>query len=1202
MKQFFYTLAFFVLVSAAGFWGFYQAGSATAPTTKPSKQQRIEEVIEDERRRTQDPALGRPTPEALIGALRETRRLQRRYAEEYGRNDLAAARFREHGPNNIGGRTRVILIDENDPDRNRIFAGGVSGGLWYTEDAGADQPVWQKVNDYLDNICIGALAQDPDDPQIMYMGTGEVYAGIPGLALFKSYDGGYTWELLPATLNGNFQFTQALFVHPETGDIYAGADTGLWRSEDGGASWERVLLAFIDDIEYSDLVNTLYVSTNNQVFKSATGDSGDWTRLSGPGNGFMTSVSRVEIAITKTTPVQIYAVGNRGGDGTEVYQLVDAPGFNWSKRSAPLDLNGVNFTRGQGGYDLEIAVDPRNPQRIFLGGIDLYLSNNGGLGWQQISLWTGGPLQFVHADQHLVIFDEENPQIMYFGNDGGVFRTVNGSVDIYPINTEYNVTQFYAGAIHPEAGRNYLIGGTQDNGSLQIDGPGIQSGREVLGGDGFYCHIDEDEPNIQMVSLYFAAYSLSNDGGQSFGGGASFNGRFVSPSDYDSKNNILYSQTNEGDFYRWEINNGASQLVDVVGENLSLSTVKVDPTVDNRIYIGTFSGTIVRIDDAHTGASVDGVRLASLTGTIGSIDVDSSDSQHLLVTVSNYGVTSVYESMDGGENWIGHEGNLPNIPVRWGIFNPKDNNSAMIATELGVWVTKALAGEDTEWIPPMPNRGIPLVRTTMLRRRRSDRVIMASTYGRGLFTTDVFADPRARLDAPAISYEDAQILFRGDASTNATTYFWDFGDGATDTLENVRHSFDNFGTYSVQLTVNNTLTDQKDIKVLPDRPLPYTAESEAYGGNFDNHPEDYGVETLSGSSFERGSSPINGKGGTHSGQNAFVLGLEEEFYQPNTHTMLYLPNYDFSEETIYEFSFWGKYQIHQGFDGLRVEYSTDRGETWQLLGDQREGWYNFTNTNADQAVWPVGTPYFTGAAFEWTKYRLNVSFLAGKEDVAFRFVFKGDAFGNYIGVAIDDVEITKYDGLPETELIRFDGEYSSPEEITINWNTVPEFKCVRFELEQSLNGRDFERLESIPAAGGTSGELQTYATTFLAQRSLYFFRLKVVNEDPATDYSYEFYSNTIVLRRNTQGTEVYRIFPNPFTTRIELTFNNVLERPAPYVLYDAAGRMIQEGILPAETVYGSFDVRPDLPFGTYLLTVDIDGEDLQTFMLQGGAR
>ncbi|MCB0613105.1 MAG: T9SS type A sorting domain-containing protein, partial [Phaeodactylibacter sp.] len=1106
------------------------------------------------------------------------------------------------------GRTRVIHIDLNDPDRKTIWAGGVSGGLWKTDDVTANRPVWNKADDYLDNISIGAMAQDPNEPDLLYMGTGELYAGIAGFALFKSENGGKDWAILPNTTNGNFLFTQELFVHPQTRDVYAGTTKGLYRSSNQGLSWEKVLGAgagtfqeTIHDIAFHKASGTIYVSTTSVIYKSTSGDAGSWENLTA-GTNFSEGFTRVEISVSQGSPQYLYAVGNSGGNGSGVHRLAEGSDF-WEISSAPISNDGENWTRGQGGYDLEIAVDPFNGQRVFIGGIDLYASESGGISFNQISDWTGNPLQFVHADQHKILFDEQQQGVVYFGNDGGFFRSFNGGSNIQAANTEYNVTQFYAADIHPEALRDYFIGGTQDNGSLQLNQYGVVGARTVLGGDGFYAHIDQDEPQYQLVSLYYGDYAMSVDGGASFGVGVNTEGGFVNPSDFDDKANILYSQTNDGDFYRWGRETTQGGIVDINGADISVTHVRVDVNVPNRLYLGAGSGRIYRVDNAHQGSTVSATSLGvSSAGSVSSIDIERGNPDHLLVTLSNYGVTSVYESMDGGQSWVASEGNLPDMPVRWGLFNPNDASQAIIATELGVWATGQLNGSQTEWAPPTPGIGMPLTRTTMLQARQSDKVVLAATYGRGMWTSDLFSDPLPVITGNRVHYTQSPLFLTAQRSLRAESFDWDFGDGTTASGETVSKEYAQIGEYDLKMTINGSLSETAPIKILPDHSLPYTSEEAAYSGGFEAFPEQFGVHTIKGSSWERGNSSISGKSGVNSGNNAFVIGLNEVYYQPNTETYLYLPNFDFSVQGIYELSFWAKFKLQGGFDGFQLQYSTDRGQTWKQLGTDKDGdWYNYTNESEPAAAFPLGASYFSGTKNSFDKFSLNVSGLAGNEDVAFRFVFRSENTGNHNGLAIDDVKITKYDGELLTKLLNFGGEFSSASQIRLAWETQPEYKCQYFEVEQSLNGKTFESVGRVNAKGYLATDLKSYTFSTPGDRLLYFFRLRVVNEDPAEDYEEVFYSPTIALRKENfySGREVLRVFPNPFQDFIEVTFTDVMDDDVYYELYDMSGRLARKGKQLATGPLMRLEIT-GLPAGVYVLSLRIgeEGEE-QTFQLLG---
>ncbi|MBK8490787.1 MAG: T9SS type A sorting domain-containing protein [Saprospirales bacterium] len=515
----------------------------------------------------------------------------------------------------------------------------------------------------------------------------------------------------------------------------------------------------------------------------------------------------------------------------------------------------------------------------------------------------------------------------------------------------------------------------------------------------------------------------------------------------------------------------------------------------------------------------------------------------------------------------------------------------MIATEAGVWTTELLDGNQTVWIPPTPGSGIPLVRTDMLQVRASDKVVLASTHARGMFTTDVFADPLARMEFNKVHYLDAPMRFVGGVSYGADSFAWNLGDGTTSIEEDVVHTYDEIGEYPVSLTINGDLTTSDAVKILPQRPVPYTDAAGNYGGNFEGFTEQYGVYHISGSTFERGNSTIPYKDGTKSGQNAFVVGLNEPM-QHNTHTMLYLPEFDLSDPGLYEFSFWAKFDLEAGKDAFRVEYSTDSGNTWEVLGaDVKQNWYNTTNPGINSAVFPEGTSYFSKRESEFTRYFLNISDLSGKGNVALRFVAKSNSSGTSVGLVIDDVTVTRFEGELATQLIDWEGAFSGSIEITLNWTTLPEFFCKRFELERSLNGKDFEQVYSAYATGGSTDVPQNYSYSLLSQRNLYFFRLKVISEDTDLGYSYEFYSPTIAVRRKLEGTAVLQVFPNPFTEYVDVSFTDVVNGPVKYDLFDTQGRLLTSGETLVENSAYFRAAMPYVASGVYFLRLQIGEQE-----------
>ena len=1170
-----------------------------------SKELRIKEPLEWHFERTKDPRLGYPPLERLVEARRQTYERQLELLDVRG--DVTAPRWRERGPFNIGGRTRALLIDRRDASGNTVFAGGVNGGIFKTDDISAEPPVWNNINDYLENLSIGFLAQDPTDLDVMYAGTGEGTAGFTmtrGAGIFKSTDGGENWTLLPSTSGSDFSTCQHLVVDPRNGDVYAAMSGGLFRSQNKGTTWTKVLASgslgasnsFMFDLQYID--GFLYASNLRDIYKSATGGPNEWESITTNASNFPASWSRLEFSIAPTDPSRIYAIGNQGGGASNVYRT-DNGGENWIKLGFP-GVGGQEFTNGQVWYDLDIAVDPFNSSNVIIGGVPLMFSVDGAATFQLYDF-------SFHVDQHNILFDEEHQGIVLFGNDGGVYRTTNSSPNGgQDKNNGYNVTQYYSISMRPEPFGDYFLGGTQDNGSHLLNDPLVARASYVQGGDGMLNHIDQDNGDIQMVSFQFGVYSATTDG-TNFSTGVDVNGGFVNESDYDNDADILYAETRDGDLYRYPIG-AVGGVVDVEGFELSPSAIHADPNVDNRLYLGTGAGEILRIDNAHEGDVLTATELADFQGYVSNIYTEIGNPNHIVVTMGNYGLANnIYQSLDGGASWTGAEGTgLPDMPVLDLVLNPRNPQEAMIATELGVWTTDNLDGNNTVWYPPALEIGIPVVRTDDLDVRLSDNLVLAGTHGRGMFTTTVWADPLARPVAETVHYTDSPLQFLGSTSYNADDFAWDFGDGTTSTDADPTHSFDNIGTYPVELSINDgALSEGLEVKILPDRPLPYDEESADWGGDFEGQTEQYGVYTQRGSAWERGQSTFPGKIGSFSGNNAFTVGIDEQYVQPNTFTALYLPNYDFSEEGIYEISFMGKWRMHPGLDGMQVQYSTDRGRTWRQLGTKSPTWYGYTMNGLQGAPYPDGASYFTRDQLQWERFRTNISDLAGEENVAIRFVFRSDATGNYPGVAIDDVQISRFTGELETKINVIDAAYTQPDRITVTWSTRPEYFAQTFVLERSTDGRTWEEVATIQAEGGTTIEPQNYSEDFLAQRPVYFVRVRSLNANAPTDYEYEFLSPTLVVRRNAdEPVEVIRVSPNPFTGPINVTVNDLLTGTLRATLVDAVGRVvgIDERDTDGTTPFFELDFDQHLPTGIYFLTIEMGEEDPQTFRLMRAAR
>jgi hypothetical protein len=752
--------------------------------------------------RTMDPLLGRPAPERLAAAqaVQEAYRVQMEQANGEALPGDANNRWLERGPSNVGGRTRALAWDPASVAAGgyKLWAGGVTGGLWVHPDIRDPQLPWQSVGSAWANLSISAIAFDPQDANTVYVGTGEGwFAGSSrGAGIWKSTDGGATWAQLPTT--SNYYYINDLVVRVEGGVsvVYAAVDIvfyvgvangpsgwpsnwqdhGLYRSVNGGSSWTKLALPSnsqaVADLEIGP-DGTLWAGTRRspssvtngaQILKSTNGTT--WT-LSYTVSPAVVS-GRVELAVGGTAQQpQVYALYENNSKAGGFLRSSNN-GTTWNAGVLPVDADtdiGADFTRGQAWYDLIIGVDPNDPQVVYAGGINWFRSTDGGSSWTQISKWSNNNqlaqlnVSTVHADQHALVFYPGSSSTAVLGNDGGVYFTQQlpqsgqNPAALEERNRDYNVTQFYSVALHPGANVQQFLGGTQDNGTPRFTSHGVNTTTDVIGGDGAYCFIDETDGQLQVGSYVFNTYLQSLDQGVTF----DWNDvllqdyttvDFINPAAYDSQGNRLFSSRTANTLYRISgvgTANRTVQTLTVTGMSAYASHLSVSPfspAGTTTLYLGTKNGAVLRIPNAHTGTSVTATVLSNglpTTGSISSISFGASEND-LVVTYFNYGITSVWRTTNGGASWTSVEGNLPDMPVRWALRHPDDPTQVILATELGIWATTDLTAQPVVWTPSL--NGFERVRVDMLRMRTSDRLVAAATYGRGVFTSSVFA-PRA---------------------------------------------------------------------------------------------------------------------------------------------------------------------------------------------------------------------------------------------------------------------------------------------------------------------------------------------------------------------------------------------------------------------------------------------------------------------------
>lgn len=439
--------------------------------------------------------------------------------------------WKELGPDNIGGRTRSILIDNEN--HNLIYAGGVAGGLWYSEDAGL---TWNQTTpgDNAEVLTVNCITQD--ELGYIYYGTGEgvFYGdftlsapgtgglGFRGKGIFRSTEPhGKEFMHLEDSWIGKETETVAVnaLSSDQNGNVYAGAKGELLRSSDKGVNWSSVsktadffaITGVVYDVKaLSD--GTVILAMGNEYYLSPNGDAFSFTKISSPSGILTPATGRSVIAVAPSDENVIY-ISRAGSDDIfdGLFRSKDK-GQTWEKIIGGGGDVFKPFTGGggQGNYDQCLAVFPNNPNKILLGGIEIYEWEEG-QNWNKLSQWSAGwgDANYVHADAHAFAFHPTDPTKYYIATDGGIFITKDNGAVFQRLNRGYNVTQYYGVAF---GGDGVILAGTQDNSNTYIDFNGNTALSAELhnSGDGGQSAISNLMPNAFFLESQYGKIRRDN--------------------------------------------------------------------------------------------------------------------------------------------------------------------------------------------------------------------------------------------------------------------------------------------------------------------------------------------------------------------------------------------------------------------------------------------------------------------------------------------------------------------------------------------------------------------------------------------------------------------------------------------------------------------------------------------------------------------
>ncbi|HTS61398.1 MAG TPA: hypothetical protein VMH28_05215 [Candidatus Acidoferrales bacterium] len=630
---------------------------------------------------------------------------------------------------NVSGRVAAVAVDPSNA--NHVLCGAANGGVWESQDGGSS---WAPRTDYAATTAVGAIAFDLGNPNTVYCGTGEGnWWWFVGTGVLRSTDGGTTWSPL-ATAPFVGQGFYDLVVDPATGmHLLAGTTGGLYVSANGGISWtqQRAAPTYSISMAPGGGANAeILAACGDGVWRSTDGGT-TWNAVALPGAQGNYQRLAVAIAPTDATIAYVWAAGapyNFGGGTNPTPYLWQRAGGTWTALAVP-----PGVATGQAWYDWFLAVSPDSAGQVYCGAISVHRGTHTGTAWTWLDIATKSSGDSIHPDSHAIAFQPGNANVIYVGDDGGLFKSPNRGVNWQSCNNGLVITELEYVAQNFGSSR-WVIAGTQDNGTDRWTGSPIWD--HVADGDGGDCAVNRLTPTTVFHTFYDMSPQISNSSGDwntwsnitppvPQGELSPFYPPFACSSTSGNTiaiaGNALYVSQNSGtNWARLVYPNGGSGSAVLVPD---ANTVLVG-LGDGRILRTTFSGS--------TWSALSALTTPRAGASVSDIVVDANSSSRIWVTYSTVGGGRVYLSTNGGASWTDRTGALPNLSMNAIQLDPQDSNRAWIGASLGVYQTTDGGNTWNSFSASLPNAWIG-----DLRFHPWARVLRAATRSRGLWEIPV---------------------------------------------------------------------------------------------------------------------------------------------------------------------------------------------------------------------------------------------------------------------------------------------------------------------------------------------------------------------------------------------------------------------------------------------------------------------------------
>jgi len=909
------------------------------------------------------------------------------------------------------GRVNSIIVDPNTP--TTFYSGAPAGGIWKSTDSGNN---WTVLTDDLPQIGVSGIAIDYSNSNIVYIATGDDDAGDSySVGVFKSTDGGTTWN--PTGLNpGNSPSRMNdIYIHPTNSNVlWVATNSGVYKSTNAGVNWTNTLSGNIRDLKIKpgDPL-TVYAVSSNTFYKSIDGGNS----FVSSGTGLPASSGRLVIDVTPANTSVVYVLSATTGNGFQgIYKSTDS-GANFTATATSGTVGDI-FESSQAWFDMAFAVSDLDANEIYTGVLNVWKSTDSGTTMTKINNWSS-PTQasYTHADIHLLRFYNGE---LFAGTDGGFYKSSDSGSIFTDLTSGMQIGQFYKIAVAKQSSGK-MIGGLQDNGGYALNN---NSWQNYYGADGMDTAIDPNNSNLyygfiqQGGNLY-----ISNDAGASSSSsvGGPETGNWVTP----------LVANKEGEIYA-----GYSRLYKLCGAFEAVSPsfgsnidfLEIDDINPDNIYVAINNSLRKSTDKGITFSSVE-----SFSSNITSIEVHSSNSDVIFVTTSGSSNGKVYKSIDGGLNFSDITGSLPSVTKN--IIKHQDfhsQNPLFLGTSLGVYRYDDTTGDWEAY-----DNGLPNVSVTDLDINYVDSNLTAATYGRGVWQSDIEVEVLTN----ELSLESLNGIDTTIACGDLNSVQVEVKNLGTNTINTIQVDYDLDGTpdsFNWNGALNSGATTLIDIPSLTlttgyhSLNITTTFSNDSYASNnvsnakfyaneigsfnsvndFETVPDELIVfdEGLCGNYWSRG--VATGTVLSTFGNNVYGTELSGN-YADNVKSYLFSECYDLSNVTSPTLRFDMAFDLEFDWDIIYVEYTTDGGTNWNVLGTSSDpNWYNSNTLPGSNCLNCPGAQW-TGTDATLQEYSYDLSAFEGQSSLTFRFVFHSDQSVNQEGVILDNLSVEGTLGLED---------------------------------------------------------------------------------------------------------------------------------------------------------------------------------------------